>query len=281
MFLSNIRLDRTEGQKRPKIREEQSQEDKKRLSQLVCHVCLCRDGKSGWWYILWWCGGGGVTSVITIPGGSETKIVWLFQDWYRSWFCLSKWPVYKGEKLLAPCPAECSQVQSSCPFLTIFEEASMAAGDPTFLCQGEMEDWLCCSVVLWLIVITRCELSSDSMLSSPPTSHLQHNAGPAASSIHNKYSLRQNVNFERGLCSFVNRPTLPPLPSPHLTLSQRNELQYADTDFYWFQLRGNRDRRGEERRGGREWLLSKQYRVLVSPAQPSQSLNKRNSMSSL
>jgi len=57
------------------------------------------------------------------------------KDWYRSWFCLSKWPVYKGEKLLAPCPAECSQVQSSCPFLTIFEEASMAAGDPTFLCQ--------------------------------------------------------------------------------------------------------------------------------------------------
>ena len=45
-------------------------------------------------------------------------------------------------------------------------------------------------------------------------------------------------------------------PSPHLTLSQRNELQYADTDFYWFQLRGNRDRSWSP-----EWLLSKQYRA--------------------
>ena len=61
----------------------------------------------------------------------------LFQDWYRSWFCLSKWPLYRGDRLVALCPAECSQVQSSCPFLTIFEDASLAAGDPTFLCQGE------------------------------------------------------------------------------------------------------------------------------------------------
>ena len=57
------------------------------------------------------------------------------------------------------------------------------------------------------------------------------------------------------LCKQANTPR----PSPHLTLSQRNELQYADTDFYWFQLRGNRDRSGI-----REWLLSKQYTVLVS-----------------
>lgn len=57
------------------------------------------------------------------------------EDWYRSWFCLSSWPVYRGDKVVSLCPTECSQVQSSCPFLTILEDASLAAGDPTFLCQ--------------------------------------------------------------------------------------------------------------------------------------------------
>jgi len=57
------------------------------------------------------------------------------KDWYKTWLCLNFWPVYLGENVLPPCPGQCSSVQTSCPFHTIFEDASMASGDPTFLCQ--------------------------------------------------------------------------------------------------------------------------------------------------
>lgn len=57
--------------------------------------------------------------------------------WYLTWACLQSWPLYHGRSglVLAPCPNSCSLVQTSCPFLTIHEDASMAAGDPTFICQ--------------------------------------------------------------------------------------------------------------------------------------------------
>jgi len=57
------------------------------------------------------------------------------KDWYKYWLCLNLWPVYLGGMVLLPCPSQCSSVQTSCPFHTIFEDASMASGDPTFLCQ--------------------------------------------------------------------------------------------------------------------------------------------------
>lgn len=47
MFLSNIRLDRTEGQKRPKIREEQSQEDKKNCLNLSVMSVSAEMGSQG------------------------------------------------------------------------------------------------------------------------------------------------------------------------------------------------------------------------------------------
>lgn len=67
------------------------------------------------------------------------NIAHLTQDWYLTWACLQTWPLYYGHSglALAPCPNSCSLVQTSCPFLTIHEDASMAAGDPTFICQGE------------------------------------------------------------------------------------------------------------------------------------------------
>ena len=46
----------------------------------------------------------------------------LFQEWLLTWLCLTEWPV-----------------QEHCPFNIIMEDASMAGGDPTFLCEG---DWL-------------------------------------------------------------------------------------------------------------------------------------------
>jgi len=57
------------------------------------------------------------------------------KDWYKAWLCLNYWPVYLDNRLLPACPSQCSSVQTSCPFHTIFEDASMASGDPTFLCQ--------------------------------------------------------------------------------------------------------------------------------------------------
>jgi len=58
-------------------------------------------------------------------------------DWYKTWICLQQWPVYQPDtgKVILPCPSQCGGVQMTCPFLTIFEDASMASGDPTFLCQ--------------------------------------------------------------------------------------------------------------------------------------------------
>ena len=62
----------------------------------------------------------------------------VLQAWYRAWLCLEEWPIYSGSgALVPPCPAHCGKVEMSCPFLTIHEDASMASGDPTFLCQGE------------------------------------------------------------------------------------------------------------------------------------------------
>ena len=62
------------------------------------------------------------------------------QAWYQTWACLQSWPLYHGRSglVVAACPGSCSLVQTSCPFITIHEDASMAAGDPTFLCQGDM-----------------------------------------------------------------------------------------------------------------------------------------------
>lgn len=58
------------------------------------------------------------------------------KDWYKSWLCLNFWPIYYLDgRVLPPCPNQCTTVQTSCPFHTIFEDASMASGDPTFLCQ--------------------------------------------------------------------------------------------------------------------------------------------------
>ena len=66
----------------------------------------------------------------------------LSQGWYLTWACLQSWPLYhqRSGLVLAPCPNSCSLVQTSCPFLTIHEDASMAAGDPTFICQGESKE---------------------------------------------------------------------------------------------------------------------------------------------
>lgn len=59
------------------------------------------------------------------------------QDWYRTWLCLQEWPVYSGTgERVAACREECRAVQQHCPFLAIHEDASMASGDPSFLCQG-------------------------------------------------------------------------------------------------------------------------------------------------
>jgi len=57
------------------------------------------------------------------------------KDWYLAWLCLNYWPVFLGDSMVPPCPAQCGTVQTSCPFHMIFEDSSMAAGDPTFLCQ--------------------------------------------------------------------------------------------------------------------------------------------------
>ena len=154
----------------------------------------------------------------------------------------------------------------------------MAAGDPTFLCQGEIQpsQSLLEYEEATKAVLAGCVECNYEVLAGPQcylhlTSHLRHNA---TSSIHNKYSLRQNVNFERGLCSFVNRPTLPspPLTSHSLRETNCNTLTQIFIDF--------NSEETEIGVGSREWLLSKQYTVLVSHS-ASQSLNKRNSMSSL
>ena len=65
-----------------------------------------------------------------------TYYTYILQDWYKSWLCLNFWPIYRVGRVLPPCPNQCTTVQTSCPFHTIFEDASMASGDPTFLCQG-------------------------------------------------------------------------------------------------------------------------------------------------
>ena len=65
----------------------------------------------------------------------------LVQEWLLTWRCLTEWPVQlvEEEAEVRPCPLICSLVQEHCPFNIIMEDASMAGGDPTFLCEG---DWL-------------------------------------------------------------------------------------------------------------------------------------------
>lgn len=64
------------------------------------------------------------------------------KEWYRTWLCLSLWPLHPRPSPtspplgpLAPCPSQCSAVQTHCPFNIIEDEPSMASGDPTFLCR--------------------------------------------------------------------------------------------------------------------------------------------------
>jgi hypothetical protein len=66
----------------------------------------------------------------------------MLQEWLLSWLCLTRWPLQLGEEgeEVGPCPLICSIVQEHCPFNIIMEDASMAGGDPTFLCEGDEKE---------------------------------------------------------------------------------------------------------------------------------------------
>merc|ERR1719412_3027650 len=59
-------------------------------------------------------------SVRVLTSGHAASDCQECKAWYRSWLCLSYWPVYLSARPLLPCPSQCTGVQTSCPFQTIF-----------------------------------------------------------------------------------------------------------------------------------------------------------------